>query len=178
MAEYKRASLGQEVALGTLYDARLDQFLSGFILPLNAPRGSVLKIPCTHAARFEAMGIDHKLAVNLLSGLVEPKGAAAFLKDGRLDKLIFFGAVRHIHNTYEERLTLNEPRFLDVTSVGDYRSTHVVTGVKWGLQSIMTMKHEIAVSSQRPALEASFRRDMNELTAIADSLPSLNFDNN
>ncbi|KAM0353064.1 hypothetical protein ACHAPU_001952 [Fusarium lateritium] len=192
MAECTRASLGQEVALGTLYDARLDQFLSGFILPPNAPRGSVLTIPCTHAlqhenstsvgsthaARFEAMGIDHKLAASVLSGLVEPKGSATFLKDGHPDKLNFFGAVRHIYNTREERLNLNEPRFLDVASVGDYRSTHVVTGIKWGLQSIMTMKHKIDLPNQRPALEASFRRDLGELTAIAESLPSLNFDDN
>jgi hypothetical protein len=174
MTEYIRPALGQEVPLGTLYDARLDQFLSGPILPPNSPRGYVLEIPCphaiqneisvsfgaTHAARFSAMGVDDNLAANVLSRLIEPKGSATFLNDSTLDKEFLYGAVRHVHNTCEERLNLDEPKFLDAAHVGDYRSTHVVIGIKWGLQSIMTMKHCITKPSERTALEASFERDM------------------
>ncbi|KAM0240174.1 hypothetical protein ACHAP5_008031 [Fusarium lateritium] len=192
MAEFTRPALGQEVHLGTLYDARLDQFLSGPILPPNSPRDSIIEIPCphaiqheisvsfgaSHASRFGAMGVDDNLAASVLSGLVEPKGSATFLNDSTLDKDFLFGAVHHVHNTREERLNLDEPKFLDAAHVGDYRSTHVVIGIKWGLQNIMTMKHCITDSSQRTALEASFDKDMKELTAIAKSLPSLSFDDN
>ncbi|WZH47680.1 uncharacterized protein QYS62_008838 [Fusarium acuminatum] len=192
MAEYTRPALGQEVPLGTLYDARLDQFLSGPSLPRNPPRCSILETPCpnaiqneisvslgaSRAARFQGMGVDDNLAASVLSGLVEPKGSATFLNDGTLDKEFLYGAVHHVYNTCEERLNLCEPRFPDAAHVGDSRSTHVVVGIKWGIQNIMTMKLCITNPSERTALEASFHRDMVEFTDIARSLPSLNFNDN
>lgn len=124
------------------------------------------------------MGVDDNLAASVLSGLVEPKGSATFLNDGTLDKEFLYGAVHYVHNTCEERLNLVEPRFLDAAHLGDSRSTHVVVGIKWGIQSIMTMKRCITKPSERIGLEAFFNRDMRELTDIARSLPSLNFNDN
>jgi hypothetical protein len=124
------------------------------------------------------MGVDDNLAASVLSGLVEPKGSATFLNDGTLDKEFLYGAIHHVYNTCEERLNLCEPRFPDAAHVGDSRSTHVVVGIKWGIQNIMTMKLCITNPSERTALEASFHRDMAEFTDIARSLPSLNFNDN
>ncbi|KAF4343656.1 hypothetical protein FBEOM_2396 [Fusarium beomiforme] len=70
-----------------------------------------------------------------------------------------------------------------VTGVGsdqsrDDRSTHVVTRVRWGLHSILTMKHQMLDSSQRTSLEVDFQGDLAELTSIVGSIDSLDFSDN
>ncbi|KAF9769215.1 hypothetical protein IL306_013376 [Fusarium sp. DS 682] len=197
MAETTRPALGQQVPIGTLYDARLDQFLPSTILPPNPPQGAILRTPCPlpqqlqdgagvgsdHASRFREMGIGRNLAASILSGLIDLKGSANFLKDSIPDGDTFYGVVQHFFNTYQDIIDLHEPIFRNALSrrvflPGDDRSTHVVTSVRWGLQSIMTMRHQIPDSSQRMALEMDFHRDLAELNSIVRSIDSLDFSDN
>ncbi|KAG5757330.1 hypothetical protein H9Q70_000181 [Fusarium xylarioides] len=192
MAEIVRPALGQQVAIGTLYDARVDQFLSSSILPPNPPQGTVLRSSCqpshqrqsgihqgsSHASRFNAMRIDGNLAASILSGLIDLKGSANFLKDSTLDGDILYGVNRSFFNTYEDVLNLHQSVLRNGMASGiflpaDRRSTHVVTGIRWGLQSIMTMKHRIVDASQRAALEVAFQKDLGELDDIARSIYSV-----
>ncbi|KAG5798413.1 hypothetical protein H9Q69_002561 [Fusarium xylarioides] len=192
MAEVVRPALGQQVAIGTLYDARVDQFLSSSILPPNPPQGTVLRSSCqpshqrqsvihqgsSHASRFNAMRIDGNLAASILSGLIDLKGSANFLKDSTLDGDILYGVNRSFFNTYEDVLNLHQSVLRNGMASGiflpaDRRSTHVVTGIRWGLQSIMTMKHRIVDASQRAALEVAFQKDLGELDDIARSIYSV-----
>ncbi|KAG5772719.1 hypothetical protein H9Q72_001219 [Fusarium xylarioides] len=192
MAEIVRPALGQQVAIGTLYDARVDEFLSSSILPPNPPQGTVLRSSCqpshqrqsgihqgsSHASRFNAMRIDGNLAASILSGLIDLKGSANFLKDSTLDGDILYGVNRSFFNTYEDVLNLHQSVLRNGMASGiflpaDRRSTHVVTGIRWGLQSIMTMKHRIVDASQRAALEVAFQKDLGELDDIARSIYSV-----
>ncbi|EXL96425.1 hypothetical protein NOF04DRAFT_9716 [Fusarium oxysporum II5] len=194
MAEIVRPALGQQVAIGTLYDARVDQFLQSSILPPNLPRGIVLRgiLPPSdqlqnwmaegsdHASRFRAMCVDDNLAASILSGSIDLEGSANFLKDSTVDENTLCGAVRHFFNTYKDVLDINRGAFRTGGAPAmflppDPRSTHVVTSVRWGLQSILTMKHRIADPSQQVALELSFQRDLMELNAIVNSIYSLDF---
>src|SRR6478735_6014552 len=163
MAEIVRPALGQQVAIGTLYDARVDQFLQSSILPPNLPRGIVLRgiLPPSdqlqnrmaegsgHASRFRAMRVDDNLAASILSGSIDLEGSANFLKDSTVDENTLYGAVRHFFNTYKDVLDINRGAFRTGGAPAMFlppgpRSTHVVTSVRWGLQSILTMKHRIA----------------------------------
>ncbi|KAF5715393.1 hypothetical protein FMUND_6875 [Fusarium mundagurra] len=189
MVEIVRPALGQQVAIGTLYDARVDQFLPSSILPPNPPQGTVLRSSCQpsrqcqsgihqgsgHASRFSAMRIDGNLAASILSGLIDLKGSANFLKDSTLDGDILYGVNRSFFNTYEDVLNLHQSVLRNgmasaVFLPADRRSTHVVTSIRWGLQSIMTMKHRIDDASQRAALEVAFQKDLDELDDITRSI--------
>ncbi|KAF4453669.1 hypothetical protein F53441_3678 [Fusarium austroafricanum] len=197
MNEHARPSFGQQVAVGTLYDARLDQFLPSSILPPNPPQGAIVRFPpqlgqehhnwhaagSRHIDRFCAMGINHNLTASILSGLIDPKGSATFLKDGISSQDTFYGVVGHIFKTCVERISLREPVLRNVLAhkmflPADDRATHVVTGIKWGLQSIMTMEHHIDNPNQRMALKTSFSRDLAELHAIVQSIDALDFSDN
>ncbi|KAJ4107913.1 hypothetical protein NW760_008761 [Fusarium oxysporum] len=106
MAEIVRPALGQQVTIGTLYDARVDQFLQSSILPPNLPRGIVLRgiLPPSdqlqnwmaegsgHASRFRAMRVDDNLAASILSGSIDLEGSANFLKDSTVDENTLCGA--------------------------------------------------------------------------------------
>ncbi|RKL39912.1 hypothetical protein BFJ72_g6641 [Fusarium proliferatum] len=189
MVEIIRPALGQKVAIGTLYDARVEQFLPSSILPPNPPQGTVLRSSCLpsrqrqsgihqgsgHASRFSALRIDGNLAASILSGLIDLKGSANFLKDSTLDGDVLYGVNRSFFNTYEDVLNLHQSAYRSGVASGillpaDRRSTHVVTGIRWGLQSIMTMKHLIDDASQRATLEAAFKKDLAELDDIARSI--------
>ncbi|KAH7159096.1 hypothetical protein DER46DRAFT_702261 [Fusarium sp. MPI-SDFR-AT-0072] len=194
MAEIVRPALGQQVAIGTLYDARVDQFLQSSILLPNLPRGIALRgiLPPSdelqnwmaegsdHASRFRAIRVNDNLAVSILSGSIDLEGSANFLKDSTVDGNTLFGAVRHFFNTYKDVLDINRGDFRTegvpaMFLPPDPRSTHVVTSVKWGLQSILTMKHRIADPSQQVTMKLSFQRDLMELNAIVNSIYSLDF---
>ncbi|KAF4957928.1 hypothetical protein FGADI_2757 [Fusarium gaditjirri] len=197
MAEIVRPALGQQVAIGTLYDARVDRFLPSSILPPSPPQGTVSRRPCpismrhrsgisqgsSHASRFQAMRIDSNLAASILSGLIDLKGSANFLKDSALDGDTFYGVNRVLFDTFEDVLDLRHSVYGNGMASGiflpaDHRSTHVVTNIQWGLQSIVTMKHHIADPSQRVALEDAFHNDLEELHDIIRSIDTSDFGNN
>ncbi|KAF5625550.1 hypothetical protein F25303_11282 [Fusarium sp. NRRL 25303] len=194
MAEVIRPALGQKVAIGTLYDARVDQFLPSSILPPNLPRGIVLRgiLPpanqlqnwmsegSDHASRFRAMRVDDNLAASILSGSIDLEGSANFLKDSTAGENTLCGAVRHFFNTYKDVLDIDRGAYRTggapaMFLLPDPRSTHVVTSVRWGLQNILTMKHRISDPSQKVALKLAFQRDLMELNTIVNSIYSLDF---
>ncbi|RGP69995.1 hypothetical protein FSPOR_4285 [Fusarium sporotrichioides] len=197
MAEIHRPALGQEVAIGTLYDAKRDQFLPLSVLPLPVPGGIVSKFPCptqqqheitwsvgaTHKERFTLLGIDSNLAASVACDLIVPQGSGMFLKGGTSQTDILQGNVRHIYNTSMECLDLKEPDFLDILAQGiigstDRYSTYVVLGINYGLQNIITMKYRLKDHNNRANVEAIFHQDVITVHKIAKSLHSLDFSDN
>ncbi|KPA40892.1 hypothetical protein FLAG1_06240 [Fusarium langsethiae] len=197
MAEIHRPALGQEVAIGTLYDAKRDQFLPSSVLPLPVPGGIVSKFPCptqqqheitwsvgaTHKERFTLLGIDSNLAASIACDLIVPQGSGMFLKDGTSQTDILQGNVRHIYNTSMECLDLKEPDFLDILAQGtisstDRYSTYVVLGINYGLQNIITMKYHLKDPNNRANAEAIVHQDVITVHEIAKSLHSLDFSDN
>ncbi|OBS25900.1 hypothetical protein FPOA_06434 [Fusarium poae] len=197
MAEMHRPALGQEVAIGTLYDAKRDQFLPASILPHSAPEGIISRLPCeisqqhnivssvgaTHKDRFNLMDIDSNLAASVTCDLIVPQGSGMFLKDGTSGKNILQGNVRHIYNTCREYVELSNPDVSHVLAQGlvgvaDVRSTHFVVAVNYGLQSIITMKYELKDPQDKTNVDPIFSRDVRTVHDIATSLPSLDFSDN
>ncbi|RBR12898.1 uncharacterized protein FIESC28_08389 [Fusarium coffeatum] len=191
-----RPALGAEVPIGTIYDAKRDQFLPASGLPPTPPEGAILVSPypierqheitssigSSHAARFAAMGIDPNLAASVLSGLITPQGSGTFLMDGTSEKDILYGAVRHIYNTCEERLNLS-PDLLDMIaystpSITDHRGTYIVVGVTYGLQSIITMKHHVKDPSNKENVVNLFQHDLQAVHEIAKARHSYDFSDN
>ncbi|KAJ4123225.1 hypothetical protein NW768_009755 [Fusarium equiseti] len=194
--EIVRPALGAEVPIGTIYDAKRDQFLPASGLPPTPPEGVILASPCpierqheittssgsNHAARFAAMGIDPNLAASVLSGLITPQGSGTFLMDGTSEKDILYGAVRHIYNTCQHRLDLS-PDLLDMlayttASISNHHGAYIVVGVTYGLQSIITMKHHIKDPSDRENVENIFQNDLQTVYEIAKASHSYNFNDN
>ncbi|KAM0227936.1 hypothetical protein ACHAPO_011144 [Fusarium lateritium] len=197
MAEIHRPALGQEVAIGTLYDAKRDQFLPASILPLSVPEGIITRSQCqpsqqhdvvwsvgaTHKDRFALMGIDANLAASVACDLNVPQGSGMFLKDGTSDKNILQGNVHHIYNTCRDCVELGNPDISDVLAQGfvgvtDSRSTHFVVAANYGLQSIITMKYNLKDPRDKANMEPLFTHDMRTVHDIAKSLPSLSFSDN
>ncbi|KAF5025539.1 hypothetical protein F66182_2347 [Fusarium sp. NRRL 66182] len=189
-SEFRRLAFGQNVPLGTLYDARLDQFLpASFLHPLppgespiaTEPRAKFSTTTCfgaKHATRFDALGLDHNVAASVMSGLVEPKGSTTFLGDGAADENSLCGAVSHTSYTCREFLTLNDPGFMNyinTTALRDHFCTHLVVAVDWGIRNIMTIRHHIVDQSQIATTKERFRSDLDELEIIAKSIYSTDF---
>ncbi|KAJ4014578.1 hypothetical protein NW752_007347 [Fusarium irregulare] len=191
-----RPALGAEVPIGTIYDAKRDQFLPASGLPPIPPEGVILASPCpierqhetktsigsSHAARFATMGIDPNLAASILSGLITPQGSGTFLTDGTSEKDILYGAIRHVYNTCQERLNLS-PDLLDMlayntASMADLGSAYIVVGVTYGLQSIITMKHHIKDPSHKEHVERIFQHDLQAVYEIAKARHSYDFSDN
>ncbi|KAJ4267155.1 hypothetical protein NW762_003255 [Fusarium torreyae] len=117
-----------------------------------------------------------------MSGLIEPQGSTTFLTDGVVEKDTLYGSVRHVYFNCEEYLKYNDrylARYTDLGPLQNYHNaTHVVVGINWGIQSIMTLKHRITDQSHPAELEMLFRKDLGELKVMAQSIYALNFEDN
>ncbi|RGP67000.1 hypothetical protein FLONG3_8658 [Fusarium longipes] len=197
MAEILKPALGQEVAIGSLCDARRGQFHARNISSSSLIERNVTCFPCpvekqhqviqsmgaTHEARCNAMGIDSNLVVSVLCGLSVPQGSGVFLKDGTSEDNILYGVVRYIYTTSGERIDYRQPHIRDmlnevVTPTPDPISTHVVVVVDYGLQSIITMKYSIKDPGDMTNIQSIFLRDLEQVCNIAKTLPSLDFSDN
>ncbi|CAJ0550915.1 Ff.00g108450.m01.CDS01 [Fusarium sp. VM40] len=191
MSEFKRPSFGQIVPIGTLYDARVDKFLEASILPANPPPEAITIIQNpsgefstkyafrpNHTSRFMAMNIDNNLAASVISGLIEPRGPAAYLNEGnsaqdRLCRIIYHTRLGYteslnLGSDYYKGLALQLPRLRG--------SSHVVIQAQWGLQSVMVVRHPIKNEKERASIKKSFNDDLNEFVEILHSSTSTDLD--
>ncbi|ENH70696.1 hypothetical protein FOC1_g10004994 [Fusarium oxysporum f. sp. cubense race 1] len=166
MAEIVRPALGQQVAIGTLYDARVDQFLQSSILPPNLPRGIVLRgiLPPSgqlqnwmaegsgHASRFRAMRVDDNLAASILSGSIDLEGSANFLKDSTVDENTLCGA--RDRGIGKETL----PVMCRFVQLGPQQITHTPDEagypMEYTLHPIHVLRHLMPGGGPHPALRA------------------------
>ncbi|KAL6873092.1 hypothetical protein J3F83DRAFT_772325 [Trichoderma novae-zelandiae] len=176
-------ALRRAADIGTLYDAKKDRFLRASVFPCGLPDSHVSTQPiprtqitvsrcASYRDVFRDLLIDETTAVNILSGTLGLQGAAVFLRDyetggtGR-------AAVIHRLSTVQQTLVNPGDSFKSSGVLAPLRTqdcTHVVIGIKWGLQTT------VAASCPTPrkpgsseAEEAAFNRDLEILTSSIES---------
>ncbi|KAH0491274.1 hypothetical protein TgHK011_002711 [Trichoderma gracile] len=178
-------ALRRAAEIGTLYDAKRDQFLRASLFPCGLPdhhlstqpvaRTDITVSRCaSYGDVFRDLHIDETTAVNILSGTLGLQGAAVFLRDfeaGRMAR----AAVIHRLSTVQQTLVSLGDTFKsngDLTPLRTQDCTHIVVGIKWGLQTIVAAgcaTPNRAGSSE--AEEATFKRDLEILTSSIESVP-------
>ncbi|KAJ1331910.1 50S ribosome-binding GTPase [Microdochium nivale] len=151
----QRPALGQNVPLGTLYNARLDCFLPsslhnhGTLVPSSVHSEALESQPhmkIVHEdspkARCELLAMTSDMAASHLAGLLTPLGSSSYLSEPPKDPALPAGALLTTFATIQTRLQLGSPDHADWLDPGAFNggdATHVVTSIQWGLQSIVAV---------------------------------------
>lgn len=181
MANLVRGAFGQSVPIGTIYDAVEDKFLPASILPEQVPLAAIstkpsskenLILACddTFTTRFGTLEVNVDTAVSILAGLFLPQGSGVYLRDIPSAQGTLRGALYHKITKAQQRVNLSScNQLLDLAPLQTHRGTHVVTGIDWGLQSILALTHPLSKDEVSKTNDA-FQRDLDRLKTIVESI--------
>ncbi|KAJ4327716.1 hypothetical protein N0V84_001823 [Fusarium piperis] len=184
MNDLIRGSFGQLAPIGTLYNVKSDSFLDASLLRHGQHLDAVVSLAIntskvTHNAsakyesRLEPLGVSHDTAASILSGAVEAKGSSDYLQAEFDSTSSLHGAYHCTFTTVADVLDLkrvNLREHIDPMPLQTRDSTHVVTGITWGMRSTFVINHEFPGHSAGPQVERAFCRDLNRLKAFAQSI--------
>ncbi|KAK8859054.1 P-loop containing nucleoside triphosphate hydrolase [Apiospora arundinis] len=153
--EHTRPALGQVADLGTLYDAHKDTFHNANVIQGNPPPASIsidkigshsveLATAGTTKDRLTSFGVTNDLAASILAGFVPTAGSARYLEPPQLNEDTLQGAVLYEILTESLYLNLSSPSLRDyivTTPIRSNRSTHIVTGITYGVKVILGARH-------------------------------------
>jgi len=149
-----RPSLGENVPLGTLYDARTDKFFARSIVAGRIPdeavffsRNPKIEVKTTigpgYQQKFALLDFSPDLRASYFADYLKVHGSAAYLHSSRASNGCVTAALLHRLSTCTERLNfwnLDEAD-LDLQTLRDVEATHIVTTVEWGARSIVELRH-------------------------------------
>lgn len=177
-------ALRRVAQIGTLYDAKADKFLQASILPSSLLASYVLIRPtsvtditlskcASYMDVFKDLHIDEDTAVNILAGFHDLQGAAVFIRDFTPSGGDLRAAIIHHVSTVQQTLNDMTGAFKscsDLAPLGKSDCTHVVTGINWGLKTIIAANSPMSSKSGRPEEDdITFQGDLNTLTYAIES---------
>uniref|UniRef100_A0A8C1XC09 Si:dkey-79i2.4 n=1 Tax=Cyprinus carpio TaxID=7962 RepID=A0A8C1XC09_CYPCA len=176
------AALGRPFQLGMLYDCRKDALVAGITLwdkeqlqqsIRHHPQiNTDLNITASDSIeeKYHLLNIDGNLKLNILSGLINVRGAAKYLSDTKKS----FKQQRltlHYHSTTKfEELTMNH---LASGNIAHYEvfdndtATHVVTAVLYGANACFVFDREVASDEDRNTVEGEVKAAFDKLKGIS-----------
>ncbi|KAK7995647.1 hypothetical protein PG990_014420 [Apiospora arundinis] len=130
--EHTRPALGQVADLGTLYDAHKDTFHNANVIQGNPPPAAI-SIDKIGSHSVELATAD--TTKDRLASFVPTAGSARYLEHSQHNEGAPVGAVVY------EVLTEGLHDHITTRSILDSRSTHIVTGITYGIKVILTARH-------------------------------------
>jgi hypothetical protein len=181
--EVQRPALGQSAELGSLYDGRTDAFLPLSLLRGAAPTAAIasndkiesdikLSFRDSYEEKFYNLNVTPELAASFLSGIVDVDGSAKYLLDNRHSHRILQASIHHSMTTREERLdlaTLEVNSLLTLNEMKVSSPTHVVVGIIWGAQTIVTARQKIGSNDKQANIRSDFQSKLESFKSIVES---------
>ncbi|KAF4631768.1 hypothetical protein G7Y89_g6371 [Cudoniella acicularis] len=182
----QRPALGQTASIGTFYDARADTFLPRSLFNKELPAAGILTSKTEkkvvqvsyvdlYGDKFEKMGVGNELGGSILAGMVNPTGSGRYLNEALGSRQTLQAAVHHKITTVQEKLNVMSDDVKDClgsTSLRTSEVTHIVTGIEWGVKSVVTARHHMPPGSVVPAADGQFRGLIEAFkTAVETSSP-------
>ncbi|KAF3932854.1 hypothetical protein ABW19_dt0209947 [Dactylella cylindrospora] len=164
----KRPALGQVAALGSLYDSRSDSFISLSLFKSVPPPGSVnatqkrsADIKSSSSAnyrdKFNSLNIHADLGASFLGNFVPIAGSACILYETCETNTIAQASIYYNINTIDEDLDLTSQGVKDslaFNTIQAGQATHVVTGISWGANCVVTARQDLTPSQNKSKLAA------------------------
>lgn len=158
-----RPAFGQVAAIGTLYDARNECFLSGSLFDKALPVESVSKTPVrktickvihndSYEDNFKLLGVSNDFGASILAGLVMPEGAGRVLDEKTDSRNILGSAVHHRLLTVIEKLDLAGTGVSECRAASfaeNRNATHFVVEIEWGAQSVVMARSRSITNKNR-----------------------------
>jgi hypothetical protein len=192
----RRPAFGEVAAVGTLYDARNERFLSESLFDKTLPRESlreatIRKTTCkaifsdSYEDNFKLTGVGNDFGASILAGLVLPDGAGRILHEKIERRHILAATIHHQILTVKEKLDPASPGVNEcraASSAESSNATHIVMEIEWGAQStVMVRSHsdtnknrfQAQVQALQRAVEASNPIVQGNVAWLADGDPQI-----
>lgn len=126
------------------------------------------------------MRIGAELGGSILAGLLDLSGCGCYLGESRESNQIFQAALHYRISSVQERLDFVSSQVKDclaLTVLENSEATHVVIGIEWGAQSVVTARHWPLDSIERSEVEVRFRTEVEKFKLAIESLRSVSLEN-
>jgi hypothetical protein len=158
MTTFQRPALGQVAGLGSLYDARTDNFVSLSLLKGSIPESAISRTQNHNTQfdysesdsfqeKFSKMDVNAELRASFLCGLVKVEGSGVYLNESRDTNRVMQASLHYKITTVHEALGLMNTdlhKLIAFEKITRGVATHVVTEVTWGASTVITAKHQLA----------------------------------
>ncbi|KAI0384983.1 hypothetical protein F5Y04DRAFT_203063 [Hypomontagnella monticulosa] len=180
MTTLKRQALGEVASLGSLYNARTDAFIPLSLFDGQPPNGAV-KVTDIHKTdikfirsetnreKLSNLKISAELGASLLSGMVTVDGSGSYLNNARNSKKVMEASLLYNVTTKSEMLRLTDREVeeaLGLRTVKTSCATHVVVGIEWGANIIVTFRSSISEGNDAAKIEGDFKSAFDKLRHI------------
>jgi hypothetical protein len=153
-----RPALGQVAQLGSLYDARTDQFVNISLFNGPIPVSAITNTD-NHGTeydfskgdslreKFDTMGLNAELKASFLGGLVNVEGSGSYLNENRDTNHVLQMSMHYRITTMNQELQFMNNDLKDLLafkSIDGKLGTHVVAEITWGANTVVTAKHQLS----------------------------------
>lgn len=183
-------ALGQTALIGSLYDARKQRFINDVrLFNFNKlPSNMIQKISNgnsyfkaatddTYAKKLELMNISGDLGVKVACLPLEVKGAAKFINEFKRSEKSVKWNLLYSRTTIDETINLEEiydhynTQKLHLNEALFEGATHVVTGISWGSNAVMSVEYENNRNEPKKAIERTLSSQFEKLKLIESTGP-------
>lgn len=147
-------TLGRQFKLGTLYNALNDEIITGEPLWSNLKNTTITRnesaiysliAPADLTDKFLELNTNGSLQINIITGVVEPKGSADYLMKRKQTLNESSVHIRCYCNTAFKQVDFNQLEDIPKNS----KATHVVTQIQYGSESTFTLTKRYDVKDEQ-----------------------------
>ncbi|EAQ91200.1 hypothetical protein CHGG_03135 [Chaetomium globosum CBS 148.51] len=118
----------------------------------------------TYKEKFKTFEMDSGLSASFLAGLVEVSGSGSFLKEMRDSSLSTQMSLIYNTTSVDETLSLFEAMgSIALNRLDSGFATHVVAGITWGAQCVVTIKSEVKHEEKMKEVSAKMEAELSKL---------------
>ncbi|KAI0910960.1 hypothetical protein F4823DRAFT_340271 [Ustulina deusta] len=184
----QRSALGVTVPLGALYDARNDRFVASSLFKADyrmtqaevtttnlldtAPMVSIISGD-EYQTKLDCLDIKLDQGASIIAGFVNPKGSGAYFSDARRSYNFLQATVVHKVTVMQEKLQIMRAQPLtsiDLSVLEKQEATHFVTGIEWGIRSIIAIKHQLTTHINPATAEAQFHTEVTNFKSAIENI--------
>lgn len=173
--------LGRPFHLGMLYDSRSETVIPGKTLWDSKVLQSNLQTRPKPYSNFEIiaedslqkkslkLGIDAKLKLSFMGGLVQVSGAAKYIDDRKTSEQQARVTLKYTSTTHFEELTMEQIGSIQYPKVfDDVDATHVVSGVLYGSDAFFVFDRKLSASDNIRDVQGSLKVLVKAISGISE----------
>ncbi|KAF9957506.1 hypothetical protein BGZ65_002015 [Modicella reniformis] len=150
-------NVGQDMALGDLYDARTGHCTNISVLKNTLPEtliesqdenaiNTALIYEETYKKKFDALDIKGNLKLNILANLISVNAQGKYLTTEKKSSKSVKVSMSYAVQTKLERINIRSDmirEYINTMALDDPGATHVVTGIQWGANMVCSLEHTL-----------------------------------
>lgn len=191
MTDLTRQAIGRSCRLGSLYNIRTDEFVSGNLLGKVLPSNMIETIDINKTTfyldfhnsqkeTFKNLDIEASLKLGLMAGLLNVEGSAKYLTQTKTDSKTVRATFICKINTKEDKLLIADERLQEYLLAYVFENpdvTHVVTGIKWGANVAATFERTVEKQDDVQRIEGTLSIALKKPTVAITGDGQLEYDN-